>query len=35
MNQCDDTLKKIMPHEFSWVFNELIDPVKLNIPQYV
>ena len=23
-----------MPHKFGWVFNELVDPIKLNIPEY-
>lgn len=34
MNQCADTLKKLRTHKFSWVFNEPVDPVKLNIPDY-
>ena len=34
MSQCVDTLKKLMTHRFGWVFNELVDPIKLNIPDY-
>eukprot|EP01018_Ginkgo_biloba_P016486 Gb_04671 [translate_table: standard] len=34
MKQCADILKRIMTHKFGWVFNEPVDPVKLNIPDY-
>jgi hypothetical protein len=34
MSQCADTLKKLMTHRFGWVFNEPVDPIKLNIPDY-
>lgn len=34
MRQCDNLLKKLMSHEFGWVFNSPVDPVKLNLPDY-
>jgi hypothetical protein len=34
MSQCPDMLKKLMTHRFGWVFNEPVDPIKLNIPDY-
>ncbi|XP_068654779.1 transcription factor GTE9-like [Aristolochia californica] len=32
--QCADILKKLMNHEAGWVFNQPVDPVALNIPDY-
>ncbi|KAF3793375.1 Transcription factor [Nymphaea thermarum] len=34
MKQCASLLKKLMSHQFGWVFNHPVDPVKLNIPDY-
>lgn len=34
MNQCQTLLNRMMAHEYSWVFNEPVDVVKLNIPDY-
>ncbi|KAI3872892.1 hypothetical protein MKX03_029934, partial [Papaver bracteatum] len=34
MKQCDTLLKRLMTHQFSWVFKEPVDVVKLNIPDY-
>lgn len=34
MNQCADTLKKLMSHKFGWVFNQPVDPIELNVPDY-
>ncbi|KAL1812237.1 hypothetical protein ACET3Z_022302 [Daucus carota] len=34
MRQCENLLKKLMSHEFGWVFNSPVDPVKLNLPDY-
>ncbi|KAI3919523.1 hypothetical protein MKX01_018346, partial [Papaver californicum] len=34
MKQCDTLLKRVMTHQFSWVFKEPVDVVKLNIPDY-
>ncbi|XP_047333685.1 transcription factor GTE8-like [Impatiens glandulifera] len=35
MNQCESLLKKLMQHNYGHVFNEPVDPVKLNIPDYL
>ncbi|KAG9439276.1 hypothetical protein H6P81_019441 [Aristolochia fimbriata] len=32
--QCADILKTLMNHEAGWVFNQPVDPVTLNIPDY-
>ncbi|MQL84685.1 hypothetical protein Taro_017196 [Colocasia esculenta] len=32
--QCMLILNKLMNHQFSWIFNQPVDPVKLNIPDY-
>ncbi|XP_048329278.1 transcription factor GTE11 isoform X2 [Ziziphus jujuba] len=32
--QCSAILKKLMSHDAAWVFNQPVDPVKLNIPDY-
>ncbi|KAI3409406.1 uncharacterized protein J3R85_019345 [Psidium guajava] len=32
--QCSAILKKLMHHQCGWPFNQPVDPVKLNIPDY-
>nr|XP_029122816.1 transcription factor GTE9 isoform X2 [Elaeis guineensis] len=34
MKQCDALLKRLMSHQYGWVFNTPVDVVKLNIPDY-
>ncbi|XP_020095812.1 transcription factor GTE9-like [Ananas comosus] len=34
MRLCANILKKLMNHRYGWVFNQPVDPVKLNIPDY-
>ncbi|XP_019168196.1 PREDICTED: transcription factor GTE8-like isoform X2 [Ipomoea nil] len=34
LKQCGNLLKNLMTHQHGWVFNEPVDPVKLNIPDY-
>ncbi|XP_043704030.1 transcription factor GTE10-like isoform X2 [Telopea speciosissima] len=34
MKQCETLLKRLMSHQFSWVFNTPVDADKLNIPDY-
>ncbi|OVA15377.1 Bromodomain [Macleaya cordata] len=34
MKQCEALLKRLMAHQFGWVFNNPVDVVKLNIPDY-
>ncbi|KAK4804837.1 hypothetical protein SAY86_004654 [Trapa natans] len=34
MKQCALLLKRLMSHQYGWVFNEPVDVVKLNIPDY-
>ncbi|KAK9272958.1 hypothetical protein L1049_003338 [Liquidambar formosana] len=34
MKQCEALLKRLMSHQFGWVFKEPVDVVKLNIPDY-
>ncbi|XP_038996927.1 transcription factor GTE8-like isoform X1 [Hibiscus syriacus] len=34
MKQCEGLLKRLMGHQYGWVFNEPVDVVKLNIPDY-
>lgn len=34
VRQCTIVLKKLMNHQAGWVFNQPVDPVKLNIPDY-
>ena len=34
MKSCSTILQMLMNHKNGWVFNEVIDPVKLNIPNY-
>ncbi|KAK6920562.1 Bromodomain [Dillenia turbinata] len=34
MKQCEALLTKLMTHPHGWVFNEPVDVVKLNIPDY-
>ncbi|RRT34146.1 hypothetical protein B296_00051188 [Ensete ventricosum] len=34
MKQCEALLKKLMSHQFAWVFDHPVDAVKLNIPDY-
>ncbi|XP_012079887.1 transcription factor GTE10 isoform X2 [Jatropha curcas] len=34
MKQCETLLGRLMTHQFAWVFNEPVDIVKLNIPDY-
>lgn len=35
MKQCETLLKRLMSHQYGWVFNEPVDTVKLNIPEYI
>lgn len=34
MKQCGTLLKRLMSHQYGWVFNTPVDVVKLNIPDY-
>ncbi|KAK4782253.1 hypothetical protein SAY86_016355 [Trapa natans] len=34
MNQCDTLLKRLMSHQYAWVFNKPVDVKALNIPDY-
>ncbi|XP_057721705.1 transcription factor GTE8-like [Arachis stenosperma] len=34
MKDCESLLKRLMSHQFSWVFNSPVDVVKLNLPDY-
>ncbi|XP_043701837.1 transcription factor GTE9-like [Telopea speciosissima] len=34
IQQCSSILKKLMSHPAGWVFNQPVDPVALNIPDY-
>ncbi|KAJ8501134.1 hypothetical protein OPV22_011686 [Ensete ventricosum] len=34
MKQCEALVKKLMSHQFAWVFDHPVDAVKLNIPDY-
>ncbi|XP_062109058.1 transcription factor GTE8-like [Humulus lupulus] len=34
LKQCEALLKRLMTHQFGWVFNVPVDVVKLNIPDY-
>ncbi|KAF8409168.1 hypothetical protein HHK36_005242 [Tetracentron sinense] len=34
MQQCAGILKNLMTHPAGWVFNQPVDPVELNIPDY-
>ncbi|XP_031475027.1 transcription factor GTE9-like isoform X1 [Nymphaea colorata] len=34
MTQCENLLKRLMTHQFGWVFNVPVDTVKLKIPDY-
>lgn len=34
MKQCATLLKRLMTHQYGWVFNTPVDVVKLNIPDY-
>eukprot|EP01118_Nematostelium_gracile_P016165 TRINITY_DN6634_c0_g1_i1.p1 TRINITY_DN6634_c0_g1~~TRINITY_DN6634_c0_g1_i1.p1 ORF type:complete len:158 (-),score=27.89 TRINITY_DN6634_c0_g1_i1:234-707(-) len=34
MRNCFTLLQKLRKHKFGWVFNEPVDPVALNIPDY-
>lgn len=34
MKRCENLLSWLMEHQFGWVFNEPVDVVKLNIPDY-
>ncbi|CAL9775226.1 unnamed protein product [Musa acuminata subsp. burmannicoides] len=35
MKQCETLLKRLMSHQYGWVFNTPVDVVKLNIPDYI
>ncbi|KAK3023592.1 hypothetical protein RJ639_044052 [Escallonia herrerae] len=35
IKQCENLLKKLMSHKYGWVFNEPVDVVKLNLPDYL
>ncbi|OMO73614.1 hypothetical protein CCACVL1_17201 [Corchorus capsularis] len=34
MKQCEGLLKRLLAHQWGWVFKEPVDIVKLNIPDY-
>lgn len=34
MKQCENLLNRLMSHQYGWLFNEPVDVVKLNIPDY-
>ncbi|KAI4348275.1 hypothetical protein L6164_009012 [Bauhinia variegata] len=34
MKQCEALLKRLMSHQYAWVFNTPVDVVKLNLPDY-
>ncbi|KAE9599524.1 putative chromatin remodeler Bromodomain family [Lupinus albus] len=34
MKDCDSLLKRLMGHQYAWVFNTPVDVVKLNLPDY-
>lgn len=34
MKQCETLLKRLMSHQYGWIFNSPVDIVKLNIPDY-
>lgn len=34
MKQCETLLKRLLGHQYAWVFNKPVDVVKLNIPDY-
>ncbi|XP_038974170.1 transcription factor GTE9-like [Phoenix dactylifera] len=34
IKQCEALLKRLMSHQYGWVFNTPVDPVKLKIPDY-
>ncbi|KAJ6424053.1 hypothetical protein OIU84_024932 [Salix udensis] len=34
MKQCETLLKRLMSHQYGWIFNTPVDIVKLNIPDY-
>ncbi|KAG6720185.1 hypothetical protein I3842_03G046500 [Carya illinoinensis] len=35
MKQCEALLKRLMSHQYAWVFNTPVDVAKLNIPDYL
>lgn len=35
MKQCETLLKRLMSHQYGWVFNTPVDVVKLNLPDYL
>lgn len=34
IKQCEALLKRLMSHQYGWVFNTPVDPLKLKIPDY-
>jgi len=34
LKQCQTLLKSLMTHKFGWPFNQPVDPIALNIPDY-
>ena len=32
--RCTPVLKKLMEHEYGWIFNQPVDPVELKLPDY-
>ncbi|XP_028772405.1 transcription factor GTE8 isoform X2 [Neltuma alba] len=34
LKQCEALLKRLMNHQYAWVFNTPVDVVKLNLPDY-
>lgn len=35
LKNCENLLKKLMAHQYAWVFNTPVDVVKLNLPDYL
>ncbi|KAL9691780.1 hypothetical protein QQ045_012206 [Rhodiola kirilowii] len=35
MKKCETLLKRLMAHQYGWVFNSPVDVVKLNLPDYI
>eukprot|EP00612_Vaucheria_litorea_P006500 CAMPEP_0171473164 /NCGR_PEP_ID=MMETSP0946-20130122/1685_1 /TAXON_ID=109269 /ORGANISM="Vaucheria litorea, Strain CCMP2940" /LENGTH=174 /DNA_ID=CAMNT_0012002889 /DNA_START=195 /DNA_END=715 /DNA_ORIENTATION=+ len=33
--KCSPLLKKLMEHEYGWIFNQPVDPLELNLPDYL
>ncbi|KAL5991141.1 hypothetical protein ACLOJK_012047 [Asimina triloba] len=35
MKQCETLLKRLMSHQFGWLFNKPVDPVEMELPDYL